>query len=290
MLSEVLYNPEFIKKLLPDEIIEIYQKTGAFLKTDSAFIKLHASQGYVIFAGDTHGDFSTTTYIVKRFIENPDKYYIVFLGDYIDREPEPEGSLWNLTYLCILKINFPERVFLLKGNHEAHYAFYCHPYEFDQELIDIFGSYGVSIHSEAVRLFKEMPLMLQTSNGIVASHGGFPLRGQKVNDKSKEDLIVDILWADAEISPMFRGYGIPNFNEKELTDFLNSINASCLVRGHDYHIAGKVIYSNRCLTIFTCRRYATHAGILLAKSDLSKKIKDARDLEIEDITAYLDTY
>ncbi|MGB9710777.1 MAG: metallophosphoesterase family protein [Thermodesulfovibrio sp.] len=289
MLSEVLYNPELLNNFEPEDIIDIFKNTAEVLAKEPAFVKPDLKEGEAVFVGDTHGDFSTTKYIVKRFLHNSDKQNLIFLGDYVDREPEPEGSVWNLVYLCLLKINFPDRVFLLKGNHEANYAVQCFPYEFNEELGNLFGKTGVKMHDAAVSVFQEMPLMIQTKNGVVAAHGGFPLKDQKIDDKSSTDLIIDILWADPECSPMFRGYGIPKFTEKQLIEFLNSINASCFIRGHDYNVAGKRIYSNKCITVFTCRRYAFRAGITVAKVDLSKKIKDATDVELENLTFSLDT-
>ncbi|MCS7215777.1 MAG: serine/threonine protein phosphatase, partial [Thermodesulfovibrio sp.] len=198
MYSEIIYNPEIIESLAPDEIIKILERATEILTEEPAYIKLNASEGEAVFIGDIHGDFSTTKHTVKNFFQQSN-LNLIFLGDYIDREPEPEGSLYNLVYLCLLKINFPDRIFILKGNHEAHYSVYCHPYEFDSELIDIFGSIGIKIHDSAVSLFKEMPLMIQTINGVVASHAGFPLHGQKIDDKSRRDLIIDILWSDASV-------------------------------------------------------------------------------------------
>lgn len=285
MPSEVLYNSDFLSHD-PEDIIEIFNSCTEILKKDPPFIFLGENQGEIIFIGDTHGDFSTTKFIADSFLKNQVKY-LVFLGDYVDREPEPEGSLFNLLYICFLKINFPNRVFILKGNHEANYAVCCHPYEFEQNLIDIFGKRGREIHKYAVELFKEMPLMFQSSNGIVASHAGFPMGRQKIDDKSREDLILDILWADADISPMFRGYGIPKFTETQLIEFLDKTNGKCFIRGHDPYMAGKIIYSNKCITIFTSRSYVFRSGIKIVRAELSKKINDARDLTIEDITSYL---
>lgn len=280
MLLEALYNPSLVEDLSIDEITEILKKTAHFLEKEEAFINLNLKDAKVVFVGDTHGDFTVTKQIVRDFLEKQN-LCLVFLGDYIDREPEPYGSLYNLVYICLLKLNFPERVYLLKGNHEANYAVECFPYEFEDELINLFGVYGRKVHEEAVNLFKQMPLMLKTQNGVIASHAGFPLRGQKVDDKSRYDLIVDILWSDPEVSPTFRGWGIPKFSEKELSDFLKASEASCFIRGHDYRVAGKAIYSKRCITVFTCRRYASVAGITVAKADLSKEIKDADDIILE---------
>ncbi len=284
MHSEVIYRPELILKFDPDSIIEVFEQTAKFLSKEPPLLNLKEETGEAIFVGDTHGDFTSTKHVAKKFLGN-EKSYLIFLGDYIDREPEPEGSLYNLLYICLLKLNFPDRVFILKGNHEAHYAVFCYPYEFDQVLIHIFGTFGRDIHDVAVEVFKEMPLMIKTQNGVVASHAGFPLQEQQINEKSRRDLILDILWADAEISPVFRGSEIPRFTEEDLNDFLKNISAKCFIRGHDPYLANKIIYSNRCLTLFTSRSYASRAGNKIAKTELSKQIRDATDVILEDVTS-----
>ncbi len=114
MLSEVLYNPDLIRDFEPDDIIQILKGCSEILAKEPALVKLSSQNGESVFVGDTHGDFSTTQYITGRFLQNSDKQYLIFLGDYIDREPEPAGSVWNIVYLCLLKMNFPDRVFFTK--------------------------------------------------------------------------------------------------------------------------------------------------------------------------------
>jgi hypothetical protein len=288
MFLEILSNPDLIREFDLEEIEEVFISAIEVLKKEPPFLYLNAFKGEAVFIGDTHGDFLVSKYIARKYSPETDRY-LIFLGDYIDREPEPEGALYNLLYLCFLKIKFSDRVFLLKGNHEANYAVSCYPYEFDQILIELFGAKGRQLHSITTQLFKEMPLMIKTENGIVASHAGFPLHGQKVDDKSREDLIIDILWADAEASPMFRGYGIPKFTEKQLIKFLNSINASCFIRGHDPYIGGKIIYSKKIITLSTSRTYAKWAGIKITRVKLSEKVENAENITLEDITSYLYT-
>lgn len=286
MSLEVFSNPDFVKNFDPEKINETFNLVREVLREEPPFLILTASKGEAIFIGDTHGDFSVTKYIAKKFLTKSDSY-LIFLGDYIDREPEPEGALYNIVYLCLLKISFPNRIYLLKGNHEAHYSVFCYPYEFDRVLVDIFGRYATKIHNSATELFKELPLMLKTENGIIASHSGFPLHGQPVDDKSRKDLIIEILWADAEISPMFRGFGIPKFSEEQLKEFLNENSVYCFIRGHDPYLAGKVTYSKRCITLSTSRTYASRAGIKIARVNLAEKVKDADSVVLKDITSFL---
>src|SRR5262249_22407741 len=74
----------------------------------------------IVFVGDTHGDLTTTREVVERFLPT---CRLVFVGDYVDRAPEPEGSIGNIAYLLRCKLAHPQRVILLRGNHEFRSVF-----------------------------------------------------------------------------------------------------------------------------------------------------------------------
>lgn len=63
---------------------------------------------------------------VQKYIDQVDR--IVFLGDYLDPYPEegkgylPQGLFDNLMDIIDLKHNHMDKVVLLKGNHDQHYA------------------------------------------------------------------------------------------------------------------------------------------------------------------------
>ncbi len=79
----------------------------------------------VAIIGDIHAEMSTVKalfyslknkYFLNEFMQMPDNCRIIFLGDYTDR-----GD-YNLQVLCsilILSAKNPDKVFLLKGNHES---------------------------------------------------------------------------------------------------------------------------------------------------------------------------
>ena len=69
----------------------------------------------VIIVGDIHGQFYDLLELLKIGGPIPDMSYL-FLGDYVDRGP---CCVETITYLTLLKIRYPERIHLLRGNHET---------------------------------------------------------------------------------------------------------------------------------------------------------------------------
>lgn len=275
-IDEVIKNPNIVASLYESEISLCLKKVDQLLSKEKALIE---PKGPISFVGDTHGDFQTTKAIVQRYL---DSSCLVFLGDYIDREPMKWGSIYNITYLLFLKCRYPEKIFLLKGNHESNYAISCFPYEFEQEIIQRYNS--LKLHEEYVKIFSSMPLMA-LANNIFAAHGGimqgFNLKQLKELDKNNIQAIESIIWSDPTVSLTNRGIG-DSFNEENLIKFLDEINARIFVRGHDYDTLGYSIFQDRCITIFSSQRYKNmgNGGILVATAN--KNISSIDDLIIED--------
>ncbi len=261
----------------PQEVEECLLEVKGIMEKEASLIEL---DGKVMFAGDTHGDLMVTKAISKRFFEG-DFDHLVFLGDYVDRAPPDIGSsIPNMNYLLFLKRDFLEKVVLLKGNHEANYAISCYPYEFEREVENVYPG----MHENYVEVFKNMPLMV-LSNKIFASHGGI-LRGfgreeLKKVDKSDVHAIEALTWSDPSISKTFRGIGF-SYSGKDLEEFLEGINANLFVKGHDYDTNGIAIYREKCLTIFSSRRYekAGNGGVLIA--EVTKPVESIKDIKVMD--------
>jgi predicted phosphodiesterase len=279
MKKRVLEDPDCVAGFQEDEITYVLRTVQPLFMDEKALIEL---DGTVVFVGDIHGDFQTTKAIIQRFL---DCDHVVFLGDYIDREPMQGGSILTLTYLLLLKCCFPQKIVLLKGNHECHYLIPCFPYEFEDEIVQRFGS--AALHDRFVEVFSVMPLMVLSHN-VFAAHGGIvkgvDLKALKNIEKNDTAAVTSLVLSDPAFSPTYRGVG-DRFDEHELHRFLEGISATVFIRGHDYTTLGYSIYGDRGLTLFSSSRYKDEGnkGILVAR--VEKEVTCVSDLFVEDFSS-----
>ena len=67
---------------------------------------------YVI--GDIHGCLEELTYLLENLpLEDSDR--LIFLGDYVDRGPDPKGVV---SYLIERQLKEDQDLIFLKGNHD----------------------------------------------------------------------------------------------------------------------------------------------------------------------------
>jgi len=149
--------------------------------------------------GDTHGDWRSTKAALAWFLEAPDERAFVGLGDYVDRAPAdcPAGSAVNALYLLSVKAAHPERVVLIRGNHEAARRIPVVPHDLPREMDEKWGP-DRHRYSRLMGLLERGPLAAYTSSGVYLAHGGFPSRLLSPwTDRfsgGDETLFVELLW------------------------------------------------------------------------------------------------
>jgi Calcineurin-like phosphoesterase len=240
--------------------------------------------GTMAVIGDTHGDWPSTRAAMAWFLEAPHRRVFVGLGDYIDRAPPdcPAGSAVNALFLLSVKAAFPDRVFLIQGNHEAARRIPVEPHTLPREMAVKWGE-DRRRYSRLMGLLERGPLAAYTSSGLFLAHGGFPSRlASPWTDRfrsSDETLVAELLWRDVAASGVDRGLS-PPFDELALNRFLTATQLHVFLRGHDPSVVGQSLYHDHCLTVHTSRTYESYGGILEVRAPLDRPVSSTWDLEI----------
>lgn len=217
-------------------------------------------RGRVIFVGDTHADSISTERVVRqtRFIETMEEgreeTYLVFLGDYIDRG---SNNIRNLEIVLGLKKRYSNNVVLMMGNHETGLWF---PTNFVSSVMRHFQSSNEKfmIIQDYEDLFWHLPVVLVTGNGIVAVHGGVPVKPIKTLQglRNSETLFEEIRGNDptnvvTSYIPSRRG-SCYEFGESVFENFMKAVGGTVMIRSHeDFPEGYRLFFHNRLVTVFS---------------------------------------
>ncbi len=249
--------------------------------------------GKAIVVGDLHGDLESLIHILKKtdFLGKAtrnDDVLLIFLGDYGDR-----GHYSPEIYYILLKMKqiFPQKIILLRGNHEGPEDLLAHPHDLPENFKARFGEEGSAIYSKIRGLFQYLLSSVIVDELCVVIHGGIPSSAKSIQDLSnahmkhpKESHFEEMLWSDpAEningtyLSP--RGAG-RLFGEDITRRFLDLLSVRMLIRGHEPAQLGyKINHRGRILTLFSRKGppYFNYSAAYL-ELDLSLKLTDANEL------------
>lgn len=236
--------------------------------------------------GDTHGDWRSTLEAARPFTGAPRTRALIGLGDYIDRPPmdSGEGSVANSLYLLQLAGRYPDRVFLVQGNHETHARIAVLPHTLPEEVDQLWGP-EESRYLRIASLLARGPLAIVTENGAYLAHGGFPLDPGAEPFPSEfatidDDRLAEIVWGETSVGRSHRNV-VPPFDEAKLERFRERSGTRLFLRGHDPDLTGRPIYQGRCLTLHTCRLYQRFGGVIVARLPLGEEVSSVADLVVE---------
>ena len=232
-------------RLHKNDCIRIISETQALLSAEANLLHLVEP---VVIIGDIHGQFYDFLEIIELAGSPIDNKYL-FLGDYVDRGA---FSVEVVLVLYALKLNFPNSVFLLRGNHESRQL--TSYFNFRHEVL---SKYDQDLYDRFMESFDSMPLACTVNQKFFCVHGGISpsiknLRDlQKINRKTEvphKGSFCDLLWADpidTEIgtsSEKFRHNTVREcsffYNVIAANEFLRENRMLCIIRAHEVQIDG----------------------------------------------------
>lgn len=260
-------------KLDKEETISLCEKAHGLFRMEPPLLKLSFEK--IIVVGDLHGDLESCVNALSHF-EKLESTGIVFLGDYVDRGPYQSGVI-NL--LLDMKRNNPEKVFLLRGNHETPSMNFS--YGFIELLTRRFRREYEEVYNAYLKVFSEMPFAALFEDNTILVHGGLARGIKSIKELEKagkggiepEDPIVfETIWNDPsedveEFAPNPRGPGIYLFGKDALNRFLRENGLKMMVRGHEPVTGGYgIFFQGKLITVFSCRFYGIRPAALILGS------------------------
>jgi len=211
--------------------------------------------------------------------KSPDTNYL-FLGGYVDRGYH---SVETISLLVCLKLRYPSRITLLRGNHES------------RQITQVYGFYGECMRkygtSNVWKYFTEMFDYLTISalidDNIFCVHGGLSPQIVSIDqirvldrfqDIPHEGSFTDLMWSDPDperegYSPNTRGAGC-FFGGDSVAKFLKVNKVDHIVRSNQLCMDGyQVLFNNKLSTVWSAPNYCYRCGNVAAIIEVSETLE-----------------
>eukprot|EP00756_Hemistasia_phaeocysticola_P014227 Hpha_TRINITY_DN15329_c4_g3::TRINITY_DN15329_c4_g3_i1::g.89458::m.89458/K15423/PPP4C; serine/threonine-protein phosphatase 4 catalytic subunit len=219
----------------------------------------------VTIVGDIHGQFYDLREMFRVGGDVPYTSY-VFMGDYVDRGFH---SVESVLILFALKVRYPDRVFLVRGNHESRQI--TQVYGFYDECLRKYGS--VNVWRYCTDVFDLLTLSCLVSTKVLCVHGGLSpsitnLDQIRALDRRQEvphdGAMCDLMWSDPEdidgwgLSPRGAGY---LFGGDVLQQFNSTNQIDLIARSHQLVMEGyKSMFDDKIVTVWSAPNYCYRCG------------------------------
>lgn len=244
-----------------------------------------------IICGDVHGQFADLLemFRIGGEVGEIDSHY-VFLGDLVDRG---FNSVESLSILLVLTVIYPNRITLIRGNHESRQV--TSIYGFYDECTKKYG--GSDIWRACCEVFDCIPLAALVGGRCLCVHGGISPELRKIDQMRllnrrmeipTEGPFADLVWSDPDtvpdwtLSPRGAGY---LYGAKVTREFMYVNGLNLIARAHQLVQEGYKYHfdEDHLVTVWSapnyCYRCGNLASILKIYEDESREFTVFNEVE-----------
>ncbi|KAJ1986593.1 phosphoprotein phosphatase PP4 catalytic subunit [Dimargaris cristalligena] len=269
---QLLRNCEIITEA---EVKELCNKAREILIEESNVQQVDAP---VTICGDIHGQFYDLKELFRVGGECPETNYL-FMGDFVDRG---FYSVETFLLLLALKVRYPDRITLIRGNHESRQI--TQVYGFYDECVRKYGS--ANVWRYCCEIFDYLSLAAIIGDKIFCVHGGLSPAIATVDqirtiDRKQEvphtGAMCDLLWSDPDnvddwgVSP--RGAGFL-FGDQVVKNFLAVNDLDMIARAHQLVMEGyKLMFDDKIVTVWSAPNYCYRCGNVAAILEFDENLE-----------------
>eukprot|EP00947_MAST-08B_sp_MAST-8B-sp1_P000699 g699.t1 len=261
---------------LKESEVKVLCERAREILTDEENVQQIASPCTVV--GDIHGQLYDLVELFRIGGECPYTNY-VFLGDFVDRG---RHSVETFLLLLALKVRYPDRVTLIRGNHECRMV--TQVYGFYDECLRTYGS--VNVWRYCTDTFDCLALAAVIDGKAFCVHGGLSqaidtLDEIKDIDRQQEipqmGPMCDLMWSDPDDS-LDGWYHSPRgagwvFGSSVVAEFNQRNGLELICRAHQLAMEGyKQMFDDALVTVWSAPNYCYRCGNVAAIMELDERL------------------